>query len=158
MFVRIKKVGTYQYLQIVETSRHQGKVRQRVLATLGRADDIQRDGTLDGLLYSLGRFSARTLSLVVGKSQPQTEARKIGPVLVFERLWHNAGLPQVFGDLLRERNHKFSVERALFLTVLHRICCGGSDRDAEIWRQGYQIEGMAKLKLHHIYRAMASVQ
>jgi hypothetical protein len=35
MFARIKKSGQYQYLQIVENSKVGGKVRQRVLSTVG---------------------------------------------------------------------------------------------------------------------------
>jgi hypothetical protein len=156
MFVRVKQVGSYQYLQIVENGRSaDGKVRQKVLATLGRAEQIQQDGTLDGLVKSLSKFSTHCLALVAGKSQPQTEARAIGPVLIFERLWRNAGLPDIIATLLRDRKYEFPIERALFLTVLHRICCGGSDREAEAWRQGYHIGGMEDVQLHHLYRAMA---
>jgi hypothetical protein len=43
------------------------------------------------------------------------------------------------------------LERAVFLTVLHRLFSGGSDRAAGRWRPDYRIEG---LDLHHLYRAM----
>jgi len=36
MFVRAKKSGAYQYLQLVHNERVDGKVRQQVMATLGR--------------------------------------------------------------------------------------------------------------------------
>jgi len=36
MFARIKRVSAYEYLQIVETYRRNGKVKQRMLASLGR--------------------------------------------------------------------------------------------------------------------------
>ena len=51
MFVRTKKSGAYQYLQIVENERIDGKVRQRVIVTLGRLD---RYNSL-WMLYSLYR-------------------------------------------------------------------------------------------------------
>ena len=38
MFFRVKHSGSYGYLQIVESFREQGQVRQRVLSTLGRVD------------------------------------------------------------------------------------------------------------------------
>jgi hypothetical protein len=41
MFARVKKSGKYQYLQIVENRKVQGKVRQRVIATVGRMDLLQ---------------------------------------------------------------------------------------------------------------------
>lgn len=158
MFVRVKSVGTYRYLQIVESRRSkEGKIQQKVLATLGRADQISQDGTLNALLESLSKFSPQCLTLIAGKSEPQTENRKIGPVLIFERLWRQAGLPDILTKLLEGRKFEFPVERALFLTVLHRICHGGSDRDAHTWREGYRIEGLENLDLHQVYRAMAWV-
>lgn len=47
------------------------------------------------------------------------------------------------------------VERAIFLTVLHRLFISGSDRFCDQWRRDYYIEGTEKLSLHHLYRAMA---
>ena len=41
MFVRAKKSGAYQYLQLVRNERINGKVRQQVVATLGRLDILQ---------------------------------------------------------------------------------------------------------------------
>jgi len=52
MFVRSKKSGTYEYLQIVENQRIDGQVRQRVIATLGRLDVLQASGKIDALLFS----------------------------------------------------------------------------------------------------------
>jgi transposase len=57
--------------------------------------------------------------------------------------------------LLQGRRFEFSVERAIFLTVLHRLFAPGSDRAAEKWKHDYAIEGVADLDLHHLYRAMA---
>ncbi len=47
------------------------------------------------------------------------------------------------------------MERAVFLTVLHRLFAPGSDRAADKWKTDYQIEGCEALQLHHLYRAMA---
>jgi len=35
MFARVKKSGKYQYLQIVENRKEKGKVKQRVISTIG---------------------------------------------------------------------------------------------------------------------------
>src|SRR5271166_6327769 len=50
---------------------------------------------------------------------------------------------------------EFAVERAVFLTVLHRLMVSGSDRACEHWREDYRIDGIDGLQLHHLYRAMA---
>ena len=61
----------------------------------------------------------------------------------------------VIERLARARNHEFSLERAAFLTVLHRLVCGGSDRAADRWREDYRIDGVDGIELHHLYRTMA---
>ena len=46
--------------------------------------------------------------------------RRIGPALLFERLWQETGCHSVITALARGRGHRFSLERAVFLSVLHR--------------------------------------
>ncbi len=80
--------------------------------------------------------------------------RQLGPALAVERLWRETGCGQVIDALAGEREFQFDVERAVFLTVLHRLFDPGSDRAAEKWRHGLVIDGVADLDLHHLYRAM----
>jgi transposase len=81
--------------------------------------------------------------------------RRIGPGLVFVRLWTETGCRSVIAELAGERRYGFDLERAVFLTVLHRLMGGGSDRAAERWREDYRITGTDELELHQLYRAMA---
>ena len=60
-----------------------------------------------------------------------------------------------FFKLLIGRKFEFDVERAIFLTVLHRLMVSGSDRFCEKWRRDYLIPGTEQLDLHHLYRAMS---
>ena len=157
MFVRKKTAGGRQYLQIVENRRDKGKVRQQVVATLGSIDDLRKSGRLERLLRSGARFCDEAI-LVSAAAQGTVEAkavRRIGPALVFDRLWQETCCKSVVSRFADARKHAFSLERALFLTVLHRLFGGGSDRAADRWCEDYAIEGVADLDLHHLYRAMA---
>jgi len=155
MFARIKKSGKNEYLQIVENHREGTRVAQRVIATLGRLDEL-KDGTdIQTLARSLARFSEKTLMVLSGKSDVDADARSIGPSLVFERLWKELHIDQVMTHLLQGRKFGFDVERAIFMTVLHRLFAPGSDRSCERWRREYAISGTEDLSLHHLYRAMA---
>lgn len=157
MFVRTKKRGKRTYLMIVENRRVNGKIEQKVLHRLGRLDILQQTGQLDGVLASLGRFSEK-LAVLGAHQRGQsvtTRTQKIGPTLVFERLWRQLGIDRVLKGLLVGRKFEFAVERAVFLTVLHRLFDPGSDRQAEKWKAGYSIPGTDELALHHLYRAMA---
>ncbi len=155
MFVRLKRVRSYRYLQLVESVRADDKPRQRVLATLGRVEQLQAEGSIEALVSSLSKFSTKALALIAGESNPDTQAVTLGPVLIFQRLWQRLKLDQILKELLRERHFGFAVERAIFLSVLHRICCGGSDRHSHQWKWDYEISGVSQLILHHSYRAMA---
>ncbi len=106
MFVRVKPSGPRQYLQIVENYREDGRVRQRVIATLGRPDRLSASGQVDGLVRSRGR------------------------------------------------SFEFPLERAVFVSVLHRLFGAGSDRQADRWRVDHRIDGAEAIRLHHLYRAM----
>lgn len=155
MFARIKKSGKYQYLQIVENHKEAGKVRQQVIATIGRMDRLQEKDRVETLIRSLSRFSERAMMILSGKSDISADARSIGPVLIFDRLWRESGIQTAIRKLLSERKFEFDVERALFLTVLHRLMVSGSDRFCEKWRRDYLVAGIDELQLHHLYRAMS---
>jgi hypothetical protein len=89
MFFRIKPSGERRYLQIVENTRDGARTVQRVLATLGRVEDLQANGRLDALLRSGARFSETALllsSLQAGSLEAST-TRRIGAALIFGRLW-----------------------------------------------------------------------
>jgi hypothetical protein len=156
MFIRVKGSDPYRYLQIVENHREEGRVVQQVLCTLGRVDDLTASGGTDSLLRSLARFSQR-VQVVEGYQQGQIEAqsvRQIGPDLAFGRLWQTTGIRKVLEDSLQGRRFGFPVERAVYLTVLHRLFESGSDRACDRWREDLGIPGSDTLEIHHLYRAM----
>lgn len=157
MFFRARKRGPYTYLQVVENNRIDGKVVQRVHMNMGRLDQLQEDGTLDGLLRSGIKFSNRLAILDAHAKGVATtvSARKIGPPLLIEKLWRECGIKAIVESFLSHRRFEFPVERALFVTVLHRLFNPGSDRAAQRWMQSYAIDGSTTLELHHFYRAMA---
>jgi transposase len=155
MFARVKKSGPYQYLQLVENRREKGKVLQRVLVTLGRLDQMSEKGEVESLIRSLSRFSEKALLILSDRSTISASALKIGPALIFERLWKELGIGSIVSSLASSRKFGFSIERALFLTVLHRLFVSGSDRGCERWHRDYMIERCDDIALHQLYRAMA---
>jgi Transposase DDE domain len=157
MYFRRKTSGGRAYLQIVESRREGDQVRQQVIATLGRYDELRASGQLERLLRSGARFAAKAMVLAASEDNEAAKiaTRRIGPALVFERLWDETGCRAVITELAGHRKHGFALERAVFLTVLHRLLCGGSDRAADRWREDYAIAGVEGLDLHHLYRAMA---
>src|SRR5258706_73938 len=157
MFARDKRIGPYTYVYLVENVREEGRTKQRIIANLGRKEVVVARGDLDRLARSVVRLAQRSmvLSLVEGEAPPNARCRRIGPALLFERLWHEVGCRAVLEELAAGRQFEFAAERAVFLTVLHGLFGSGSARAAERWRADYRIEGTEALQLHHLYRAMA---
>jgi hypothetical protein len=156
MFVRVKKIGAYEYLYLVENAREGGRHVQRVVKALGRRDEVEASGMLDALVASAARHSRRSIVLSRFYRGELAELRRvsIGPDLVFGRLWRETGCAEVIRALLVGRRFGFDVERAIYLTVLHRLMVSGSDRHASRWHQGFRIPGAEELTLDHAYRAM----
>jgi len=156
MFFRTKRSGPREYLQIVRNRREDGKVRQDVVGTIGRIDLLKESGAIDSLLRSGARFSERLALLDMYENDAScAKDKKIGIPLIFGRLWNDLGIKDVFDDLLLPRQFQCPLERAIFLTVLHRLAETGSDRQADEWQKDYRIEGTEDVALHHLYRAMA---
>ena len=157
MFFRQKKSGKRVYLQIVENRWEKGKTKQHVVATLGRLDQLQQSGKLDALLLSGARFAEAVMVLNAHRQgdAPSVRTTRIGPALIFGWLWERLQIPQVIRELLQGRRFTAPIERILFLTVLHRLLGGGSDRSCLlVWKKDYQIAGTENVALHQVYRTM----
>src|ERR1700751_5084400 len=63
MFVRVKKIGAYEYLYLVENARGGGRHVQRVIKALGRRNEVEASGLIDGLMASAARHSRRSIVL-----------------------------------------------------------------------------------------------
>src|SRR5258708_23856988 len=105
MFARDKRIGPYTYVSLVENVREDGRTRQRIIANLGRKEAVVARGDLDRLARSVARLAQRSmvLSVVEGEAPPHAVCRRIGPALLFERLWQEIGLRAGFDELAAAR-------------------------------------------------------
>ena len=157
MYVREKTINGYTYLYLVESVREGSRTKQRIIKNLGRKEKVVGNGDLERLASSVSRYAehALVLSAFAKGELSGLECRRIGPPLLFGRLWEATGCRAVIERLLEERAFEFPVERAIFVTVLHRLMVSGSDRSCEQWLVDYAIPESDGLQLHHFYRAMA---
>jgi transposase len=159
MFFRLKTSGQRGYVQIVENKRAGAAVRQRVIANLGRADELAASGALASLIASGAKLTDQVLLIAAldedADGALSVAAKRIGGPMLFGKIWERLGIGAVLDDLLKDRAFEFPVERAVFVAALHRLLVSGSDRDCSSWMEDYDIPGAEELDLHHFYRAMA---
>jgi len=158
MYARLKtfsnKDGTQRvYLQIVESYRAGGKCCQRVVANLGRLEELQ-EGKLDRLIDSLARYS-KSLCLKL-KEADTNWFKQWGPVLIFHHLWEkkvNLGL--ILRHILSRTAKTSPVEEAVFAMVLSRLLLPLSKLGlSQRWLNSIYRPEFGSLQLHHFYRAL----
>jgi hypothetical protein len=146
-------------VQIVENKRDGAAVRQRVIANLGRADELAASGALASLIASGAKLTDQALLITAldedADGALSVAAKRIGGPMLFGRIWDRLEIGAVLDDLLKDRAFEFPVERAVFVAALHRLIVSGSDRDCSAWMEDDDIPGAEGLDLHHFYRAMA---
>ena len=147
MYFRRKTSASRTYLQIVESRRDGDQVRQQVIATLGRFEVAGEQP-----VGAAGAFGCALCGKAVVLSAASNEAaieigvRRIGPALVFERLWEETGCRAVITALAGQRKHGFALGRAVTCGAAQQFV-SGSDRAADRWREDYAIVGIEGLDL-----------
>ncbi len=158
MYFREKKSGNHVYLQIVVSRRVGKQVRQQVIATVGRLDRLRASGQFSQLVLSASKKVDDLMVSVPSAdnaAESGADSRHIGLQLVFDRLWRETGCQDVIRACARGTRHGFDLERAVFLSVLHRLGISGPDRSAEAWGASRPLDGLGQpLGLHQLYRAI----
>jgi transposase len=133
MYIRTVKVrssnGTLnEYVRVVEAYREDGKVKQRVVADLGRKD------LLAELLPRLRRVLEGT-SRLEGTAEEEIEvldAATWGPLLVVRQLFEELGLWEIFARLLGRAKDVPWADRA-FVLLANRLICPASEHGLAGW-------------------------
>jgi len=126
MFVRIKTTGKNQYLQIVENHSEGTKVKQHILGTLGRVDQIVGTKDIDGLIYKLSGYTQEALMVITGQSEIQSCSSSVGEALIFKRLWNELHIPSIIHKLIEKRkvDHKHRFTGIRSCSPIQRILAG----------------------------------
>ena len=153
MYFRKKISAGRAYLQIVESRREGAAVRQQVIATLGRNEDLQAGGQRGGCCTrgAFRRQADRARCGLTAARRRRSHPVHPGPALAFERVWEETGCRGVIERLANARKHDFSRECAAFLTVLHRLFLWRLGRRRPLAWLSYRRGGRG-LELHHLYR------
>jgi len=133
MFPRVATVKrsskTYKYLQIVEAYRVNGRTTQRVVANLGRLDQL--DGKLDDLLVALSKYAKR--QFVRDDQIGCRQALPWGHVLLTRHLWDQTQLGEVVAKLSRSRRQQFDAAETAFVLLANRLCEPCSEHGLARW-------------------------
>ena len=124
MYLRTSSSGGRSYLQLVEGFREAGRVRQRVIANLGRIDQL-KPGQFDPLIRGLQRASGaaeEAASAVDVASVVFEPARGFGDLYALHVLWQELSLGAALRACLRSSRRQFDAEALVRSMVFNRLC------------------------------------
>jgi len=163
MFLRRTRSGPREYLQLVESYRVAGGVRQRVLFSFGRIDQLDA-AQIQTLVRGLERYTEAGASSVVAQpasAPPVIEcasARSLGDTWVLSQLWKSLGLDAALRRALGAR--RAAHEPWVRAMVFHRLCDPGSKLGTLRWLETATVPGVATERAHHsaLLRAMDALE
>jgi len=140
------------YFQLAESVRVNGKPRNRVLCSLGRADDKATQIKIQKMADSLIKASEKHQLFNLAHDLKAESSKEYGPFLVFQRLFKELGFRDIIAHCFNDIGAEFDVVEALFNLILNRLTEPVSKRQMTLWEQ--DVEGATEFDLHQYYRAM----
>ena len=123
--VRVRRgQKSYVYLKIVESYRDGGRVRQRVVANLGREDELKASGQLEALAGALARLDPPMVGV----------RREVGPLLVVARVLERLGVAGIIEAHLSERSRaRLSPAEVVVALIANRLAAPSPLYDVAGW-------------------------
>jgi len=119
MFIKTtkNKNGT-AYYHLVESYRHEGKVRQRTLMSLGRVED----GKLDQLAEAISKHSSKLSVFNMARDVDVKDTFILGPLLVLQRMMDELGVSLCLSALQdKHKRLEFNFKGVVFSQICSRF-------------------------------------
>ena len=155
MFTRISRSGGRSYLQLVESFRENGKVKQRMLASLGRLDEVKVKALIEDLERCIG-VKPVALDPPVPATLPIAfaSARAFGDLYALQCLWQELGLGSALKRTLRSSRRQFDAEALIRTMVFNRLSDPCSKLGLLDWLERVEMPGVSKVTHQQLLRAM----
>lgn len=115
---------TYVYVKLVESYRDGGRVRQRVVANLGREDELKSSGQLEALAGALARLDPPMVGV----------RREVGPLLVVAHVLSRLGLAGIVEAQLPDRSRsRLSPAEVVVALIANRLAAPSPLYDVAGW-------------------------
>ena len=126
--VRVRRGDkSYVYVKLVESYRDGGRVRQRVVANLGREDELKVSGQLEALAGSFARLDPPMAGV----------RREVGPLLLVAHVVSRLGLAGIVDAHLPDRRRsRLSPAEVVVALIANRLAAPSPLYDVAGWASG----------------------
>jgi transposase len=134
MYPRVKRVRrgdqVHEYVQLVEGRREGGKVRQHVVATLGRLDELKASGQLDRWAGSFTRLDPPLIGA----------RRQVGPLLLVAHYLRRSGLVGLVDQVVPMRGRSLLTHgEVIAALVANRLTSPAPLYDVAGWASAFAV-------------------
>jgi transposase len=171
MFLKTTTSKGIKYLQIIQSYKKDGISRHRVIANLGRADVLVKNG-LENIIASLGKLIANSnnnsnnsmperdtnnQSLLTDNRKDISTIKENSRVnygyIVYKKLWDKFSISELLDNITKNRKIKYKLSKVVFPLVINRLLSPSSKYYYYCHReQYYQYD--EELELQQIYKAL----
>jgi transposase len=155
MFTRVVKFknkdgSLREYVYLLENKRIEGKVKQVLLANLGRLEIVAPK--LPGLIENFSKHSKEVEVIKLSQDLEAKDCLEYGTKIIFEKLWDELGLKKWLREYQNKSKIQFPLEKILFGEVLNQILEGNSELSTKRWLS--RIHDFGQVELQHLYRGL----
>jgi len=153
VFARVIKSKGFEYLIIAKTYRENKKVKQKVIANLGRVDELN--------VKSIENIAKKLLEIV--DSDKRVEDKRLPNIkeldrvnygfVAYKRVWKRFKLDDILDSLVEDKSLEYDFKRVVFSLVIDRLLNPKSKLALFCNRFDY-LKLNEDLKLHNIYRSL----
>jgi transposase len=136
MFPRTVRSGSHEYLRLVESYRDGNKVKQRIVAHLGRKDLLAPH--LDALVRLL-QADQEDPNWVSAEDISTPQAWSWGPVLVARHLFDSLSLGGILDGNRKQLRHDQPLAERVFVLVANRLTRPGSEHALASWLEDFYV-------------------
>jgi transposase len=135
VYPRVKRVkrgdSVYEYVQLVSGERVEGRVRQRVVATLGRLDALKASGALERLAGAFARLDPPAVGT----------RREVGPLLLVRSVLARLGVGGIVDRLAPVRGSALlSHGEVVEALIANRLCAPAPLYDVSGWASSAAVQ------------------
>lgn len=144
-----------EYLCLVKSYRDEhDKVRQKLIANLGRLDELKASGNLGRLADKLNKLAERRAWVDLTRDIKAPWSKHYGIIQVLKGMWKRLKISEI---LLKEdavSNKEYSLNEAIQAMVMNRLVHPASKLETWRWKDRVWEPAWEGLNLQHLYRAM----
>ncbi len=122
MYVRVNKSKNHQYVTIMKNYREDGKTKQKVVASLGRLDDlsVNEAENIASKLVAIVKSKKRLVQKEKVEEIEELDRLNYG-YIAYKKIWNRFKFDEILDELVEDKNIEYEFKEIVFSLVIDRL-------------------------------------